>query len=363
MEGAPYAGSRSAIGIRRTANTPENRHVDTEALILDAFAQLRLETRLADSTPGGVADLVLDLGGVDTRIVVTRRALVTDDDARRLLDHLASDHVLVVVGDRVTEKARGLLTSSGSGYYDLRGRFVLRTDRIVIDVEVEPVLQRAGRTAALSGKAGLEVAVAVLMQPTRAVVVRELARELGRSASTVSEVLTALRRDGLIDPTNAVVGAGLFWAVADRWVAPPTYLSQVPLPGDGGVIAALRLGLRDVEGEAGWALTDSVAAAVYGAPVVVRSGQLLDFYVPDQTLVRRATTLLEPVSSSATASCSIRVAPVPAVCRQRIDPDTNATEWPVAHPLFVALDLAQDLGRGREILEGWTPDGRWSHVW
>jgi hypothetical protein len=30
-------------------------------------------------------------------------------------------------------------------------------------------------------------------------------------------------------------------------------------------------------------------------------------------------------------------------------------KWPVAHPLFVALDLAQDTGRGREILDAWTP--------
>jgi hypothetical protein len=31
--------------------------------------------------------------------------------------------------------------------------------------------------------------------------------------------------------------------------------------------------------------------------------------------------------------------------------------------VFVALDLAQDVGRGREILAAWTPDSRWSRVW
>lgn len=29
----------------------------------------------------------------------------------------------------------------------------------------------------------------------------------------------------------------------------------------------------------------------------------------------------------------------------------------------VALDLAQDTGRGREILDAWTPDERWTRVW
>jgi hypothetical protein len=44
---------------------------------------------------------------------------------------------------------------------------------------------------------------------------------------------------------------------------------------------------RDVD-KPGWALTDSVAAAAYGAPLVYRPGQVLDFYVPDLSVVRRA---------------------------------------------------------------------------
>jgi len=55
---------------------------------------------------------------------------------------------------------------------------------MVIDAEVEPVKGRLERTKALSGRAGLEVATALLMQPERRVAVRELARELGRSPST-----------------------------------------------------------------------------------------------------------------------------------------------------------------------------------
>jgi len=338
--------------------------VDAEAVLVDAFEQLGIEARLLEGASDSGFDLVLDLDGVRTLVQVKRRSLVTDEVARRLLAEAAEgDGVLLVVGDRVTETARKLLTSGRAGYYDLRGRLVLRADRIVIDAAVEPAYERAARTSALSGKAGLEVATALLMEPECGVAVRELARRLGRSASTVSDLLAVLRRDGLIDAGNAIADTRLFWQVADRWTASPTYLTRLPSPGAASLTTPLRLGLDDIEHEAGWALTDSVAAAAFGAPVAVRSGQLLDLYVPDQVVVRRATTLLGAAGSVSDARGAVRVAPVPAVCRRRVNLDTNPTQWPLAHPLFVALDLARDVGRGREILDAWTPEGRWARVW
>ena len=338
--------------------------MDTETLVVDAFEQLGIDVRLLVRVPGGGGDLILDPDGVGTPLEVERRSLVTDEVAARLLAEAGGEgRVLLVVGDRVTATARTLLTSRRAGYYDLRGRLALRTDRMVIDAEVEPVKGRLERTKALSGKAGLEVATALLMQPECGVAVRELARELGRSASTVSEVLSALRREGLVDTENAAANPQLFWQVADRWKSQRTYLAQLPTAGDASLAKPLRLGLDDVAHEAGWALTDSVAAAAYGAPAAVRSGLLLDFYVPDLALTRRATTLLGAAGSASSARCAVRVAPVPAVCRHRVDLDTSPTGWPLAHPLFVALDLAQDLGRGREILDAWTPDERWTRVW
>lgn len=79
--------------------------------------------------------------------------------------------------------------------------------------------------------------------------------------------------------------------------------------------------------------------------------------------MRRATTLLGGAESVANALATVRVAPVPSVVQQRVDPDINPGAWPPAHPLFVALDLAQDVGRGREILDAWTPEARWARVW
>jgi hypothetical protein len=176
--------------------------------------------------------------------------------------------------------------------------------------------------------------------------------------------LAALRRDGLVDAQHRVEGTQLFWQIADRWPTAPVHLARLPMPGsDAAISKPLRLGLEDAESTTGWALTDSAAAAAYGAPLAVRVEQLLDFYVPDQLIVRRATALLGEATSRSQARCALRVAPVPAACGHRVDLAASPFEWPLAHPLFVALDLAQDVGRGREILDAWTPPDRWTRVW
>jgi DNA-binding transcriptional ArsR family regulator len=336
--------------------------MDNEVLVIDALAQLGL--RAASATVGGRADVVIE--PVGARVRVRHRTLVTDDVAERLLteEPRFPDSVLLVVGDRVTESARRLLTGRGARYYDLRGHLALRPDRIVIDADVEPITGRTERKNALAGHAGLEVATALLMRPAAGAAVRELARTLGRSPSTVSEVLAALRRDGLIDERHRVAGPDLFWQVADHWPDTHTYLAQLPAPGDYAAMAMPhRLGLDDIESTTGWALTDSAAALAYGVPLAVRSGQVLDFYVPDQAILRRAVTLLGVAPSRSQARCAVRVAGVTAACSRRVDLAASPFDWPLAHPLFVALDLARDTGRGREILDAWTPLARWARVW
>ncbi|WP_127499919.1 ArsR family transcriptional regulator [Actinoplanes solisilvae] len=338
--------------------------METEALVVDALAQLGLDAHIPEGASDAGVDLILDTGGVRLALQVKRRALVTDSVAEQALRTLAPHaEALLIVADRVTETARKILTTRQAGYYDLRGRLALRADGVVIDAEVAPLRERSGRTSPLSGKVGLEIAANLLMRPQRETAVRDLARQLGRSASTVSEVLSALRREGMVDAKNAVTDSRLFWLVADRWATPRTYLAQLPPPGDAALSQALRLGVVDVEHETGWALTDSAAAAAYGAPVAFRSGQALDFYVPDQTVQRRAATLLGAASTPAQARATVRIAPAPAVVQSRVHLDANPMEWPLAHPLFVALDLAQDVGRGREILDNWTPGEGWSRVW
>lgn len=337
--------------------------MDTEDLLVDALAQVGVQARATMGAPDRGTDLVLDPGGVEVQ--VKRRALVTGEVAQRLLREtpLPPDRVLLVVADRVTEDARAVLTGHHAGYFDLRGHLAIRSATIVIDVDVESVSGRAERTNALNGTVGLEVATALLMNPAEGTAVRELARRLGRSASTVSEILAALRNADLVDERHRVEGTKLFWQVAEHWPATRVNLARLPVPGDAVMTRSLRLGLDDAESTAGWALTDSAAAAAYGAPLAVSTGQLLDFYVPDQATARRATTLLGTALSRAQARCSIRVTPVRAACSHRLDLADNPFEWPLAHPVFVALDLAQDAGRGREVLADWTPPERWARVW
>ena len=350
------------FGIDRTSNTMKYHHVDVETLVIDAFSQLGITAEAISGRVDRGVDVLIDPEGVAVPLHLKWRSLVTDDVAGRLLADATPGGTLLVAADRVTDSARTALISGGAGYLDLRGRLALRSERLVIDAEIPSIVGRASRSEALSGTVGLEVATALLMDPGERVSVRGLARHLGRSPSTVSEVLAALRREGLVDEANLITGTGLFWQVADRWPRDRTFLVQAPSPDDPALRLPLRLGLDDVTAS-GWALTDSVAAAAYGAPLAVRSDQILDFFVPDIAVLRRATTLLGEGHSPATVRATVRVAPVPVVVRERVHLEADHSAWPLAHPLFVALDLAQDDGRGREILDTWTPDQRWTRVW
>lgn len=350
------------FGIDRTPNAADDERMevlghDAVALLMDALTSLDVQT-LSPAVRDAESDIVLADG---TSLWVKRLSLVTPDVAQRSLGS-AGDATLMVVGDRVTAAARRVLKARGAGYYDLRGHLVLTTPSLRIDTDVEPVIARPERRDPLSGRAGLEVATHLLINPDTAPSVRELARQLHRSPSTVSEVLAALKRQDLLASDGRVTDAQLFWRVADRWPGERTHLAEVPDPGGTSRTSGpLRLGLG-AEGT-GWALADSAAAAALGAPLAFSQGQPLDFFVPDATTVRRARSLLGGSTGRATARCSLRVAPVPAVCAQRVNLPSNPFVWPLTHPVFAALDLAQDAGRGHEVLEAWTPDGTWRRVW
>lgn len=334
------------------------------SLVVDAFGQLGVEARLEGDAFDQGLYVIIDPHGVGARIQVKRYSLVTDEVAKRLLAQVRpADVPLLVVADRVVGTARKTLTSERVGFLDLRGHLAVRTGRLLIDADLAPMRQQALSLDALAGRAGLEVAAAVLMQPGQPAAVRVLSRQIRRSPSTVSEVLARLRREGLVDTNNAVTDTRLFWRLAEKWSTPRAMLRRLPAPSDTSAAAGLRLGLAGSEQEAGWALTDTAAAAMYGAPVAFRSDQVLDFFVPDQSVVRRAVTILGGAGSTAEAAATLRVPPVSAATAGRIDLASSQFDWPLAHPMFVALDLALDVGRGREILQAWTPDDRWPRVW
>ena len=194
--------------------------------------------------------------------------------------------------------------------------------------------------------------------------IRSLAGLLNGAPSSVSDVVSSMQFAGLVDDQRRPALPELFWELADRWQPLDADMQAFPSPGGGAVDDALKLGFDDVETTSGSALTDPVAVATYGAPESVRSDHPRDFYVPDQATLRRAVHLLGAAPDRPGRAATVRVAPVPMICSRRADATAWAKEeWPLAHPLFVALDLAQDPGRGREVLDAWTPREPWHRVW
>lgn len=336
---------------------------DSVELLLESLHSLGISTVPAGDSGSQAEDFRINVG--NTGVQVKTRALVDLESARRLLleAERAPNRVLIVVAERVVITAREYLLANGAGYLDLRGHLAVRTPALIIETAIEPIKRAKQARTPIAGKAGLEIATAILMSPHEPVAVRSMARSLHRSPSTVSETLRALKSDGYLDAQGTLADRRLFWLVAELWSSESALLSDAPPLQPGGRSAnALQLAAADV-GSPGWALTDTAAAVAYGAPLAMREGQRLDFYVPSAVVVRRAESLLGVAKSAGTARSRIAVAPVAAVTAQRVAPIGREQPWPLAHPLFVALDLAQDAGRGREILDEWTPPREWIRVW
>jgi hypothetical protein len=270
--------------------------------------------------------------------------------------------IKVLVANRITADARHYLRESEWGWLDLRGHIHVVAPGLFVDANVEIARALAHRFSdPFAGKSGLEVAADMLLNPHAPVGIRALAKRIHRSPSTVSEVVTRLREAGLIDDDNKPVVPDLFWSLAPAWRPMSADVTSLPDIDDRPLTTTLKVG-RDDGSKSGWALTDSSAASIYGAPVALRQDYPPTLYVPDETILRRAVQVLGPTSLASSRSATLEVAPVSAVSEQRIN-DWPTSTWPLAHPLFVALDLAQDPGRGREILSDWTPPDRWIRVW
>ncbi|GAA1878384.1 winged helix DNA-binding protein [Actinomadura bangladeshensis] len=316
-------------------------------------------------------DLSIIVRGSPAKISLTRAGTVTSSTVSALLANRESpeeptDSIPVLVGERILEQSRRLLRQNGWSWLDLRGHLHLEGPGILVDTDVEPLVARPERSDAFAGLVGLEVAALLLLQPDEEPGVRSISRKLNRSASTISEVLKALRNEGLLTRPGRPDTRDLFWRLAGSWNTPAASLASLPAPGDGSVNKALRLGLQDPESTTGWAMTDTMAAALYGAPIGVRADYPPDFYVPTEAAFSRAIRLLGRADNPADRKCSIRVAPITMACELRVDAaqrQLGNEHWPLAHPLFVALDLAADPGRGNEILEGWNPPEPWQRVW
>jgi hypothetical protein len=318
---------------------------------LNAVAVEDLVSALADANvairrkKGSRVEASFDRNQLVLEIVAT--AYATESRANELIDgHVGRDGTPVLVADRITRDARARLAEAGWGWFDRRGHLYLRAPGLFINTEAAPRARSIPRTDdPIRGRAGLSVAYRFLIKPTETI--SPTHNTLGFAPSTISVALSKLRDAALLDEVGLPVLPELFWAAADEWSPDRTWLATVPDPDEAG---------HELESP-GWCASGTVAAAELGAPVVSTTS-MPDLYVRSPVEVTIATRRYGVARDAAVAASSIAVAPVNDVAMHRRPPVDQP--WPLAHPVAVALDLAQDRARGREILEDWSPPER---VW
>jgi hypothetical protein len=270
----------------------------------------------------------------------------------------AHDERLLVVADVLPGPVADAYQERHISWFDRRGHLRLEAPGLLIDADVTPRPRQPtgdddvpddpfGR-----GRATVEVALALLLSPEDPPGVRELARETDLAPSTVSTARDRLQRASVVTDEGAPLIPELFWELAARWR--PRWFPLATAPDTQPPTEAFAAGR--------WIATGDVAAAAYGAPLVVGSGAPGRYYVDSPTELRRARQALgdtDPVE----ARCHVSVAPSRLVhTRAADDAISMAVPWDVgafAPYVVVALDLASDPSRGREIVTSWTatPDG------
>lgn len=289
--------------------------------------------------------LVVD--GVAVPVEVMHVAVVTPASARGLRQP-PDGVVAVAVADRISEDARHELASRGWGWVDRRGHVRIWTKGLRIASDIEPLRAKEtdDRVASVFPPVGIEVALALLTDPERQWTVSDLAGHLDRSAGGVSERLRALRGAGLVDRRNSPLIPDLFWELVNPWQQRPVGLGS--FPGIGGPFPQMSwLGLPT-----DWVLTDTQAALLLGAPVIASAEGPADFYVPQASIVEAAVAHFGPAGGQPAAT----VRPIRRAGIYTAEPFRRTSSGiRVAHPVVVALDLARDRARGREVVEAWDP--------
>jgi hypothetical protein len=138
----------------------------------------------------------------------------------------------------------------------------------------------------------------------------------------------------------------LFWELVTPWHE--RALGLAAFPGLAGPFEQLSwLGLPS-----DWVLTDTQAALLLGAPVLASADGTADFYVPQPAIVDLAVSHFGPARGA--PSATVRTTRYAGIHEDEPFRRTSSG-LRVAHPVVVALDLAHDRARGREIVEGWDP--------
>lgn len=325
--------------------------------LLEALRRVGAAGEIADGD-GREWDFLIDVLG--RRFAVDVKTVVTTGSVRDLVGRYeGSGTPVVVVADRIARGAKDRLREAGASFFDLRGELRLTAPPLFIDTVLStgPEQDRPSR-APLGSQVAKEAAIACLVTPDREHGVREVARWIGRSASAVSEAMRGLRDAGLLTASGKPLCPELFFELLGVWHSSSVWLAAVPDTTSLRVVERLRLGLENVEDSAGWALTGTAGAALWGIPIVARGDYPPDFLVPDATVLRAARLLLGPAEDPEARGCTVAVAPVRLACLRRVDRGgLGGVGWPVVNHIVAALDVGQDAARGLEAIDRWRPEG------
>jgi len=323
----------------------------------------------------GPDEVTLAVGDITWPARVLVRNAVSVRDVRDLLA-TGAPGATIIVANQLSDEAKTLLTThnrsrrtDGWSWLDRRGELQLNHPATAGTLQF-PGASPADRGSAggawplasprsdgpIRGRAGISAAAALLLTPDDPPSIRAIARAAGMSHGAIGEALQLLRAAGLVEPTGAPERPDLFWALAAVWrptrVAP---VAELPTPA-----VAKRLH-ADADGAAedrpGWCVAGDEAAQAWGAPMFV-GGSRPWIWVPTEADARRAERVLVTASWN-DCRAVVAVPPTALVTARRVRPEPDPAPLPflpTAHPLFLALDLAQDLARGREVLEQWDPD-------
>ena len=204
---------------------------------------------------------------------------VRESDAR-LLAHLHESDggaATIIVADRISTAAREELSQAGLAWFDRRGHLWVRAPGLFVNAEVSSgSVVPSRRVVSVFRGTGLDVALALLVDPDRAQGVHAVARQIDRSPGRVSEILSELRSQGVVSSDNRPFVPELFWAVAEEWKPRWHPMPQAPPPEPPerfrltGTLGAVSLGAPLAAGPAGgwprlYVADDTDLATVVGA--------------------------------------------------------------------------------------------------
>jgi hypothetical protein len=325
--------------VTNTVQSPPKRLASAMRHLKSGCGQLGLRCRVSAST----ATVAIEDEAFEVRL--TER--VSESLARGLVSAIRSGELLVA--QRITEDAKVILRDHRVSFFDERGYLSVRRGLLVVEAGVVitevPSARRRGQP--LDG-IGLDVALWLLHTPEPGGV-RAISRKIGRTASSVSDALRRLVDEGLVTADHEPLLPELFDAAVQAWRYRST---RVVVSGDPTTPAnarVLRTNLDDVS-SFGWAWTGSVAERVWRVPGISRRAGRSALMVPDAESLDLAVSILKPDPNGA---FDLLVAPVAWIASHRVERDAKV----VVPAIAVALELALDDARGRELLSSWDPEG------